>query len=72
MRAYVKQQEGVENAQVSVEDDLRRGLEDTLVIVTKLAPLASNLEHLIDLLKLSLENDAQFTLFVNLLSLGKK
>ncbi len=71
MRAYVKQQEG-DNPQVSVEDDFRRGLEDTLLIVSKLAPLASNLEHLTDLLKLALENDAQFTLLMNILTTSKK
>lgn len=72
MRAYAKAEDKAENGQVSLEDDFRRGLEDALLIVTKLAPLASNLEHLTDLLKLSIENDATFTLVFNLLSTGKK
>ena len=72
MRAYEKPDSKAENSQVSVEDDLRRGLEDALVIVNKLGPLASNLEHLTDLLKLSLENDASFTLVFNILVGGKK
>ena len=49
-------------------ESFRQSLEDLVVLVKRLAPFCSSVEHLTSIASLALENDAQLEFLINLMS----
>lgn len=53
-----------ETNQPTAEQSFRSSLEDTIVILTQLAPLCNDVAQLVEMCRLGLDNDAQLQLLI--------
>ncbi len=58
-------------AQESVEESFKRGLLDAVEIVKKIAPLCTDVRHLLDVMELATENEAQSEFLLNFMKIRK-
>ncbi len=58
-------------SQETVEESFKRGLLDAVEIVKKIAPLCTDVQHLLDVMELATENEAQGEFLLNLMKVKK-
>jgi hypothetical protein len=54
----------VAKEEISPRERFRDALKDSIVLIEKLAPLCSNVEELVGLMRLAMSNDGQCTLLM--------